>query len=68
MIFRLDYMIFGHNMGINAGFITIVGEESAGVWNSDKIVVRNGGYTASMGLAVGGDARFRYGKKNRNTF
>ncbi|MDN3618146.1 T9SS type A sorting domain-containing protein [Polaribacter undariae] len=65
---RLDYMIFGHNMTIDAGFMTIVGEESAGVWNSDRIVSRNGGFTSGMGLSVGGDDGFRYGKKSGSTF
>ena len=65
---RLDYMIFGHNMTIDAGFMTIVGEESAGVWKSDRIVSRNGGFTAGMGLSVGGDAGFRYGKKDGAAF
>ena len=56
---RLDYKQFGHKMGsTSCGFITIVGEESTGVWKSDRITSKNGGYTSGMGLAFGG---FPYG-------
>ena len=52
---RLDYKQFGHKMGnTSCGFITVVGEEFIGVWKSDRITSKNGGYTSVMGLEFGG--------------
>jgi hypothetical protein len=59
MTLPLDYKHFGHKMGsTSCGFITIVGEDATGVWKSDRITSKNGGYTSGMGLSFGG---FQYG-------
>ncbi|MDO7172379.1 T9SS type A sorting domain-containing protein [Mariniflexile sp. AS56] len=60
---RLNYMVFGHGMGsTDCGIITIVGND-AGVWKSDRITSRNGGFTTGLDITAIGTATggFPYG-------